>query len=87
MPDLGRCYLVTDLLRLSLPDSTRGVGQRGERKGSDEFGMNLVVIEEHQVGDLVFAQVDYLYIRLKATSACVIVPIAKVPRTKYSSYQ
>ena len=45
--------------------------------------MNLVVIEEHQVRDLVFAQVYYLYIQLKATSACVIVPIAKVrePRT------
>ena len=49
--------------------------------------MNLVVIEEHQVRDLVFAQVNYLYIQLKATSAYVIVPIAKVPRTKYSSYQ
>ena len=49
--------------------------------------MNLVVIEEHQVGDLVFAQVDYLYIRLKATPAYVIVPVAKVPQTKYSSYQ
>ena len=51
------------------------------------FRMNLVVIEEHQVGDLAFAQVDYLYIRLEATSAYVIVPIAKVPRTEYSSYQ
>ena len=49
--------------------------------------MNLVVIEEHQVGDLVFAQVNYLYIQLKATSAHVIVPIAKVPRTKYNSSQ
>ena len=49
--------------------------------------MNLVIIEEHQVGDLVFAQVDYLYTRLEATSAYVIVPIAKVPRTKYGSYQ
>ena len=49
--------------------------------------MNLVVIEEHQVGGLVFAQVDYLYIQLEATSAYVIVPIAKVPWTKYSSYQ
>ena len=47
--------------------------------------MNLVVIEEHQAGDLVFAQVNYLYIWLEATSAYVIVPIAKVPRTKYSS--
>ena len=41
--------------------------------------MNLVVIEEHQAGDLVFAQVYYLYIQLEATSARVIVPIAKVP--------
>ena len=49
--------------------------------------MNLVVIEEHQVGDLVFTQVHFLYILLEATSAYVIVPIAKVPRTKYSSYQ
>ena len=53
----------------------------------DEFGMNLVVIEEHQVGDLVFAQVNYLYMQLKATPAYVIVPIAKVLRTKYHSYQ
>ena len=49
--------------------------------------MNLVVIEEHQVGNLVFAQCNYLYISLKATSACVIVPMAKVPRSKYSSYK
>ena len=49
--------------------------------------MNLIVIEEHQVGDLVFAQAYYLYILLKATLAHVIIPIAKVPRTKYSSYQ
>ena len=48
--------------------------------------MNQVAIEEHQVGDLVFAQVNYLYIQLKATLAYVVVPIAKVPRTKYSSY-
>ena len=49
--------------------------------------MNLVVIEEHQVGDLVSTQVYYLYSSLKATSACIIVPIAKVPRSKYSSYE
>ena len=49
--------------------------------------MNLVVIQEHQVRDLVSAQAHYLYILLEATPACVIVPIAKVPRTKYSSYQ
>ena len=53
----------------------------------NEFGINFVEIEEHQVGDLVFTQVDYLYIRLEATSAYVIIPIAKIPRTKYSSYQ
>ena len=53
----------------------------------NEFRMNLVEIEDHQVGDLVFAQVDYLYTRLEATSAYVIVPIAKVLRTKYSNYQ
>ena len=55
------------------------MNQRGERVRSNEFGMNLVVIEEHQVGDLVFAQVPYLYIPLEATSAYVIVPIANVP--------
>ena len=55
--------------------------------GSNEFRMNLVVIEEHQVGDLVFTQVHYLYILLEATPAYVIIPIAKVPRTKHSSYQ
>ena len=49
--------------------------------------MNLIVIEKHQVRDLVFAQAYYLYIRLEATLAYVIVPIAKVLRTKYSSYQ
>ena len=49
--------------------------------------MKLVVIEERQVGDLVFAQAYYLYILLEATLAYVIGPIAKVPRTKYSSYQ
>ena len=48
--------------------------------------MNLE-IEEHQVRDLVFAQVHYLYIQLEATLAYVIVPMAKVPRFKYSSYQ
>ena len=37
--------------------------------------MNLVVIEEHQAGDLVFAQVYYLYILLEATSAYVILPV------------
>ena len=41
--------------------------------------MNLIVIEEHQAGDLVSAQRYYLYILSEATSAYVIVPIAKVP--------
>ena len=62
------------------------MNQRGEKVRSNEFEMNLVVIEEHQVGDLVFAQLYYLYILLEATSAYVIIPVAEVPRTKYSSY-
>ena len=53
--------------------------EQGGTGGSDREGMNLVVIEEHQAGDLVFTQMYYLYIPLKATSACVVVPIAKVP--------
>ena len=77
--------MVADLCFNSL-DSTRGVREQDEMKGSDWDGMNLVVIEEHQAGDLMFAQVYYLYILLEATSACVIVPIAKVPWSKYSSY-
>ena len=55
--------------------------EQGEARGSGQDGMNLIVIEEHQVGDLVLTQVHYLYISLEATSACVIVPIAKVPWT------
>ena len=66
--------------------STRGMSEQGEAGGSDWDGMKLVEIEEHQPGDLVFTQAYYLYILLKATSAYVIVPIAKVPRTKSSSY-
>ena len=53
----------------------------------EQVGMNLAVIEEHQFGNLVFAQCNYLYILLKATLACIIVPIAKVLRSKYSSYE
>ena len=49
--------------------------------------MNLVVIKEHQAGDLVFTQVYYLYILLEATLAYVIIPIAKVLRSKYSDCQ
>ena len=48
-------------------------------RGLNGKGMNCVVIEEHQAGDLVFAQTYYLYILLDATLACVIVPVAKVP--------
>ena len=57
------------------------MSQRGESGKIGQDGMNSVAIEEHQVGDLVFAQAYYLYILLKATSACVIVLIAKVPQT------
>ena len=58
------------------------MSKEGARIGD---GMNLVEIEEHQAGDLVFPQAYYLYIWLEATLACVIVPIAKVPQTKYSN--
>ena len=78
MPDLGRLSCWQTCRSFAL-DSTRGVSQQGEKERWDEFRMNLIVIEEHQVGDLAFAQVDYLYIWLEATSAHVIVPIAKVP--------
>ena len=85
MPDLGR-FPVGGLATMSLwiPPEVWSDKMRGE---CVRVGMNQVVIEEHQVGDLVFAQVNYLYIQLKATPAYVIVPIAKIPRTKYSSYQ
>ena len=63
------------------------MGKQGETRGLDWDGMNLVEIEEHQVRDLVFTQVHYLYILLEATSAYVIVPIAKVLRFKYSDHQ
>ena len=53
-------------------------------KGASPKEMNLELIEEHQAGNLVFASYNYLYISLEATSAYVIVPIAKVPRTQYS---
>ena len=66
--------------------STRGIREQGRTRGSDWVGMNLIVIEEHQAGDLVLAQAYYLYILLEATLACVIIPIAKVPQTKYSNY-
>ena len=72
--------MVTDRWVFALA-STRGISKQGEARGSGQDGMNLVVIEEHQVGDLVFAQVHYLYTLLEATSAYVIVQIAKVPRT------
>ena len=56
-------------------------------KGASPKEMNLEMIEEHQAGNLVFAQCNYLYISLKATSACVIVPMAKVLRSEYSRYK
>ena len=65
--------------------STRGMREQGGTRGSDREGMNRVVIEEHQAGDLVVSQAYYLYILLEATLACVIVPIAKVPQTEYSN--
>ena len=86
MPDLGRLWLVADLLQLHSGFHQRYSSTRQEGE-IERVGMNLVVIEEHQVRDLVFAQVYYLYIPLEATSACVIVPIAKVLQTQDSSYQ
>ena len=85
MPNLGRLMMM-DWCVFALA-STRGMSQQGETRGSDWDGMNLVGIEEHQVSNLVFTQVHYLYIRLEATSAYVIVPMAIVPRSKYSSYR
>ena len=58
--------------------------ERDEERGPNSIEMNLESIEEHQAENLVFAQYNYLYIPLEATSAYVIVPIAKVPRTQYS---
>ena len=86
MPDLGRLGLIVDLLQLHPGFLQRYSPTRWEGE-IERVRMNLVVIEEHQVRDLVFAHAYYLYILLEATSAYVIVPIAKVPRTKYSSYQ
>ena len=84
MPDLGRWGEVGDEKRSdSLDDLPRVVEAReGEvEKGASWKEMNLGLIEEHQAGSLKFAQYNYLYISLEATSAYVIVPIAKVPRT------
>ena len=50
MPDLG-CFGWWQTCRNFAPDSTRGMGQQGEMKGLEQVGMNLVVIEEHQVRD------------------------------------
>ena len=54
--------IVTDLSCLH-----SGVHQRcgPTRCEIERVEMNLVVIEEHQVGDLVFAQLEYLYISLR----------------------
>ena len=84
MPDLGRCGEVGDEKRSdSLDDFPRVVGARGRgvEKGASPKEMNLGLIEEHQAGGSESAQYNYLYILLEATSAYVIVPIAKVPRT------
>ena len=84
MPDLGRCGEVEDEKRSdSLDDFPRVVEARGRGvgKGANWREMNLGLIEEHQAEGLESAQYNYLYISLEATSACVIVPIAKVPRT------
>ena len=78
--------MVTDSCFDSLA-STRGMREQGRTEGSDKEGMNLVVIEEHQARDLVSAQAYCLYILLEATSAYVDVPVAKVPRPKYSDCQ
>ena len=84
MPDLGRCGGAGDEKRSdSLDDFPRVVGTRwkGKGKGASSDKMNLGWIEEHQAGSLESAQYNYLYISLEATSAYVIVPIAKVPQT------
>ena len=84
MPDLGRCGEVGDEKRSdSLDDVPRVVGARGREveKGASWKEINLGLIEEHQAGSSASAQYNYLYISLEATSAYVIVPIAKVPRT------
>ena len=86
MPDLGCLWLIADLLQLR-PGFHQGCNSTRWAGEIEWVRMNLVVIEEHQVGDLVFAQVNYLYIQLKATPAYLIVPIAKVPQTKYNSCQ
>ena len=51
------------------------MSEQGEVRGPDWDGMNLVGIEEHQVRDLVFAQIHYLYILLEATLAYVNIPM------------
>ena len=73
MPDLGHVVdsdgLCTSLLWLP-PEVW--VREQGETRELESEGMNLVAIEEHQAGDLVFAQVYYLYILLEATSAMLL---------------
>ena len=64
MPDLG--CLIADLLQLRSELHQRYNPTRWEGE-IEQVRMNLVVIEEHQVGDLMFTQGDYLYIRLEAT--------------------
>ena len=59
-------------LVLLLPGFHQRYESEVEQKDRTREGMNLVVIEEHQAGDFVFAQLYYLYILLEATLACVV---------------
>ena len=67
MPDLGHVVDSDELACLRPGFHQRYEGDRerereqGRTRGSNGEGMNLIVIEEHQAGDLVFAQVYYLY--------------------------
>ena len=83
MPDVGHVTGVRDEKRSNSLECLPRVGGMSDvrRRGRTSIEMNLESIEEHQAESLVSAQYNYLYILLEATSACVIVPIAKVPRT------
>ena len=84
MPDVGRCNGMGTRRGATPWVGPQGWYERDEERGSNLAEMNLELIEEHQAEGLVFAQHNYLYISLEATSAYVIIPIAKVPRTQYS---
>ena len=87
MPDVGRCNGMGTRRGATPWVGPQGWYERDEGRGLNSAEMNLELIEEHQAENLVFAQRNYLYILLEATPAYVIVPIAKVPRTKYDSCQ